>query len=75
MYLGESNPVANYEVYKRFILPPEYARFDGTKVIDFARFEAIVDIKNRLPALAKSQQLMGSIRWILTEVQKANHSQ
>jgi hypothetical protein len=46
MYLGESNPIANYEIYKRFILPPDYVRFDGSKVIDFARFEAIVDIKN-----------------------------
>jgi len=47
MYLGDTNASATYEIYKRFVTPPEYTRFDGSKVIDFARFEAVVDIKNK----------------------------
>lgn len=47
MYLGDSNANANVEIYQRFFLPPEYVKPDGNRVIDFARFEAVVDVKNR----------------------------
>lgn len=47
MYLGETNALASYQIYKRFYNPPSYTKFDGSVIIDFARFEAVVDLKNQ----------------------------
>lgn len=47
IYLGDTNSVAKYQIYKRFFNPPEYTKADGSRIFDFQRFEAIVDVKYR----------------------------